>query len=88
LVVDPEQRLTVEQALAHPYLQALHELNIDDEPGHKDKFDNSFEKAATSDEMRGNKILKLAIIAKASANFKPKPLAKPQIIADKNVLFF
>lgn len=38
---DPAARITVEQALAHPYLHAYHEE--DDEPAHEQTFDFAFE---------------------------------------------
>ena len=41
LVFDPEKRMTIEQALEHPYLSELH--HIDDEPVCPEPFDFSFE---------------------------------------------
>ncbi|KAG0021504.1 Mitogen-activated protein kinase [Entomortierella chlamydospora] len=47
---DPAARITVEQALAHPYLAAYHEE--DDEPSHDQIFDFSFETTDRIDEMK------------------------------------
>lgn|SRR5690349_3524020 len=47
---DPAARITVEQALAHPYLAAYHEE--DDEPSHEKVFDFSFEVTDRIDEMK------------------------------------
>ncbi|KAG1039977.1 hypothetical protein G6F43_012392 [Rhizopus delemar] len=41
LEFDPSKRITVEEALAHPYLSAYHDE--DDEPTHSQTFDFSFE---------------------------------------------
>ncbi|KAK9720815.1 mitogen activated protein kinase [Basidiobolus ranarum] len=41
LEFDPKKRITVEEALAHPYLKAYH--NPDNEPVHDQEFDFSFE---------------------------------------------
>jgi mitogen-activated protein kinase 7 len=41
LCFDPASRITVEEALASPYLSAYHDPN--DEPGHQRPFDFSFE---------------------------------------------
>ncbi|KAF9186367.1 Mitogen-activated protein kinase [Haplosporangium sp. Z 767] len=47
---DPAARITVEQALAHPYLAAYHEE--DDEPVHEKAFDFAFEVTDRIDEMK------------------------------------
>ncbi|KAF9124641.1 Mitogen-activated protein kinase [Linnemannia schmuckeri] len=47
---DPAARITVEQALAHPYLAAYHEE--DDEPVHEKAFDFQFEVTDRIDEMK------------------------------------
>ncbi|KAF8946737.1 Mitogen-activated protein kinase, partial [Entomortierella lignicola] len=47
---DPAARITVEQALAHPYLAAYHEE--DDEPVHESTFDFSFEVTDSIPEMK------------------------------------
>ena len=47
---DPAARITVEQALAHPYLAAYHEE--DDEPVHEKTFDFQFEVTDRIDEMK------------------------------------
>ena len=42
LMFDPAQRISVEDALAHPYLESLH--NVDDEPEADNVFSFEFEK--------------------------------------------
>lgn len=46
LEFNPDKRITVEEALAHPYLKALHDPN--DEPAFDKQVDFSFEKANLS----------------------------------------
>lgn len=50
LAFDPAKRITVEQALAHPYLAAYHDE--DDEPLHTQTFDFSFEVVDSMEDMR------------------------------------
>ncbi len=50
LQFDPSLRITVEEALAHPYLESYHD--IEDEPLHDTIFDFSFESINSMDEMR------------------------------------
>lgn len=50
LAFDPALRITVEDALAHPYLEAYHD--IDDEPNHLHQFDFAFEVVETIGEMK------------------------------------
>ncbi|KAJ3091094.1 Mitogen-activated protein kinase [Quaeritorhiza haematococci] len=50
LKFDPAARITVEEALAHPYLEAYHD--IEDEPVHERAFDFGFESVESLDEMR------------------------------------
>ncbi|KAI8330629.1 MAP kinase, partial [Chlamydoabsidia padenii] len=50
LEFDPSKRITVEEALAHPYLSAYHDE--DDEPSHVQHFDFSFEVIDSIEEMR------------------------------------
>jgi len=50
LAFDPAARITVEEALAHPYLEAYHD--VEDEPSHERPFDFSFESAETIDDIR------------------------------------
>lgn len=52
---DPAARITVEQALAHPYLAAYHEE--DDEPVHDSVFDFSFESTDRIEEMKSTFLL-------------------------------
>lgn len=54
LCFDPEKRITVEEALQHPYLEPYHDPS--DEPEHPLHFDFSFEKANTAQEMLGMKM--------------------------------
>ncbi|KAG0738143.1 hypothetical protein G6F23_009900 [Rhizopus arrhizus] len=49
LEFDPSKRITVEEALAHPYLSAYHDE--DDEPTHNQTFDFSFEVADSIEDM-------------------------------------
>jgi len=55
LKFDPAERITVEEALAHPYLEAYHD--VEDEPSHKKPFDFSFEALDSIEDMR-SKFLK------------------------------
>ncbi|KAF7725928.1 Mitogen-activated protein kinase [Apophysomyces ossiformis] len=50
LEFDPSRRITVEEALAHPYLSAYHDE--DDEPSHTQTFDFSFEVVDSIEMMR------------------------------------
>ncbi|CDH55172.1 map kinase [Lichtheimia corymbifera JMRC:FSU:9682] len=50
LEFDPAKRITVEEALAHPYLSAYHD--VDDEPVHTETFDFSFEVVESIEDMR------------------------------------
>lgn len=50
LAFDPTQRLTVEDALAHPYLEAYHD--VEDEPAHERNFDFSFERVEGIEDIR------------------------------------
>ena len=52
LTFDPASRITVEESLSHPYLEAYHD--IDDEPIHSHCFDFSFESIESMDEMKRN----------------------------------
>merc|ERR1711918_158037 len=46
LVSDPTRRITVEEALVHPYLSSLHDIS--DEPTCRSTFEFDFEPRATS----------------------------------------
>jgi serine/threonine protein kinase len=50
LTFDPAARITVEEALAHPYLEAYHDS--EDEPVHDKMFDFSFESVESIEEMK------------------------------------
>jgi len=50
LKFDPAERITVEEALAHPYLEAYHD--VDDEPSHEKLFDFSFEALDSIEDMK------------------------------------
>ncbi|KAL7753807.1 mitogen activated protein kinase 2 [Sorochytrium milnesiophthora] len=50
LKFDPAARITVEDALAHPYLETYHDVN--EEPSHPQLFDFGFEVAKTIEEIR------------------------------------
>ena len=54
LEFDPAKRITVEEALAHPYLGAYHDE--DDEPSHTETFDFSFEVVDSIEDMRSTYI--------------------------------
>ncbi|KAK3847633.1 MAG: MAP kinase [Linnemannia gamsii] len=69
---DPAARITVEQALAHPYLAAYHEE--DDEPTHEKIFDFSFEVTDRIDEMKH-------LIAQEVMSFKA---SKEQALGSQN----
>ncbi|KAF9288473.1 MAP kinase [Linnemannia elongata] len=69
---DPAARITVEQALAHPYLAAYHEE--DDEPSHEKVFDFSFEVTDRIDEMK-------RLIAQEVMSFKA---SKEQALGSQN----
>jgi len=69
---DPAARITVEQALAHPYLAAYHEE--DDEPVHEKIFDFEFEVTDRIDEMK-------RLIAQEVMSFKA---SKEQALGPQN----
>jgi mitogen-activated protein kinase 7 len=51
LQFDPLDRITAENALKHPYLEAYHDP--EDEPVHPVPFDFSFELVDSIDDMKG-----------------------------------
>lgn len=55
LSFDPALRITVEEALAHPYLEAYHD--IEDEPNHTSMFDFAFESVDSIEEMKRMRLL-------------------------------
>jgi len=72
LTFNPDKRITIEEALAHPYLASLH--SEDDEPVCPRKFDFAFEdKMKTDDDMRME-------ILKEAAAYHPK---EAKAVADK-----
>ena len=50
LTFDPAARITVEEALAHPYLEAYHD--VEDEPAHDKPFDFAFESLDNIEDMK------------------------------------
>ncbi|KAI8587953.1 kinase-like domain-containing protein [Geranomyces variabilis] len=69
LTFDPAARITVEEALAHPYLEAYHDIT--DEPSHERQFDFGFETVEVVDEMK-------KMIAQEVIEFKAHKLALSQ----------
>jgi serine/threonine protein kinase len=61
LKFDPAERITCDEALAHPYLEAYHDP--DDEPTHPRMFDFSFESITEMSDLR-------VMIAKEVVDFK------------------
>ncbi|RKP37185.1 MAP kinase [Dimargaris cristalligena] len=61
LAFDPARRITIEEVLQHPYLEAYHEP--EDEPAHDHMFDFSFESAHDIDQIKH-------MIAREIAGFK------------------
>ena len=53
LKFDPATRITVEEALAHPYLENYHDEQ--DEPICSEPFDFSFEALESMDDMKGSR---------------------------------
>ncbi|KAJ3011311.1 Mitogen-activated protein kinase [Thoreauomyces humboldtii] len=70
LTFDPAARITVEEALAHPYLEAYHDIT--DEPSHERQFDFSFESMEAVEEMKKT-------IAMEVMEFKAQKLALSQV---------
>ncbi|KAI9350779.1 kinase-like domain-containing protein [Obelidium mucronatum] len=75
LKFDPDARLTIEQALAHPYLEAYHDLNH--EPSHAHIFDFGFETLDTVDEMK-NAILQEVLDFKGHFTEQQEGLPRPR----------
>ncbi|KAJ3052734.1 Mitogen-activated protein kinase [Rhizophlyctis rosea] len=71
LTFDPAARITVEEALAHPYLEAYHD--VEDEPVSERTFDFSFETVDAIDDMK-------RMIANEVLEFKAQKLALQQQI--------
>jgi len=70
LKFDPAERITVEEALAHPYLEAYHD--VEDEPSHKKPFDFSFEALDSIEDMR-------KMISQEVMEFKAVKLAQQEL---------
>jgi mitogen-activated protein kinase 1/3 len=66
LVFDPAERITVEDALAHPYLATLHDIN--DEPACSSPFDYDFELPSVSEEHIKDLIWKEALLCNSSSD--------------------
>jgi mitogen-activated protein kinase 1/3 len=64
LVFDPAKRITVEDALAHPYLATLHDIN--DEPACASPFDFDFEEPSISEEHIKDLIWKEALLCSSN----------------------
>jgi mitogen-activated protein kinase 7 len=75
---DPALRITVEEALAHPYLSAYHDE--DDEPVHHQHYDFSFESVEAKDDMK-------KLIAQEVMSFKASKQAmlQPQLSPGANL---
>ncbi|KAI9306928.1 MAP kinase [Cunninghamella echinulata] len=71
LEFDPSRRITVEEALAHPYLSAYHDE--DDEPSHVQHFDFSFEVIDSIEDMRRS-------IAQEVLSFKSGKGGEPSLV--------
>lgn len=65
LVFNPAERITVEDALAHPYLATLHDIN--DEPACSSPFDYDFELPSVSEEHIKDLIWKEALQTSSDA---------------------
>lgn len=74
LKFDPAQRININDALAHPYLAAYHD--VEDEPQHLQLFDFTFESVQETEEMR-KLIAKEIMEFKASKAEIPQPLLSP-----------
>ncbi|KAJ3118916.1 Mitogen-activated protein kinase [Phlyctochytrium bullatum] len=70
LTFDPAARITVEEALSHPYLEAYHDA--EDEPVHDKKFDFSFESVEAIEDMK-------RMIAGEVAEYKAQKAAAQQL---------
>lgn len=66
LVFDPAKRITVEDALAHPYLATLHDIN--DEPACASPFEFDFEEPSISEENIKDLIWMEALLCSANPN--------------------
>lgn len=80
LTFDPAKRITVEDALKHPYLATYHDST--DEPTHSSSLDFSFEDAKTIEEIR-----KILVSEISSWKTKEKPIEsplKPDVSARRN----
>ncbi|KAG0565296.1 hypothetical protein KC19_8G180100 [Ceratodon purpureus] len=66
LVFDPAKRITVEDALAHPYLASLHDIN--DEPACSSPFEFDFEEPSISEENIKDLIWMEALLCSSNPN--------------------
>ncbi|KAJ3109407.1 Mitogen-activated protein kinase [Phlyctochytrium planicorne] len=73
LTFDPAARITVEEALSHPYLEAYHDA--EDEPNHDKKFDFSFESVEAIEDMK-------RMIAMEVAEYKAQKAAAQQLASN------
>ncbi|KAI8149458.1 MAP kinase [Fennellomyces sp. T-0311] len=81
LEFDPAKRITVEEALAHPYLRNFH--SMEDEPVHDGTCDFSFEALDSIEDIR-REILQEVMAFKASTHGLLQPLTHPRINQRQN----
>ncbi|KAL0078906.1 hypothetical protein F4703DRAFT_1778270 [Phycomyces blakesleeanus] len=74
LTFDPAKRMTVEEALEHPYLSTYHDE--DDEPAHQHNFDFTFEILESLDDMR-SMIIREVMSFKDHKNGRSTPTLGP-----------
>ncbi|KAI8927801.1 kinase-like domain-containing protein [Entophlyctis helioformis] len=77
LKFDPAARMTVEEALAHPYLEAYHDPQ--DEPAHDHHFDFSFETVDGMEEMRKMIVDEIREYKRSQSGGSQANLARPQL---------
>ncbi|KAJ1967537.1 mitogen activated protein kinase 2 [Dimargaris xerosporica] len=77
LKFDPAQRITVEEVLQHPYLEAYHEP--EDEPSHEQMFDFSFESAKNIEDIKRMIVQEVAAFKLAQ---RPQAQRRPSVITN------
>ncbi|GME78587.1 unnamed protein product [Ambrosiozyma monospora] len=78
LTLDPDHRISVEQALEHPYLEVWRDIN--DEPVCATKFDFSFEEVNNMADMRQMIIDEV----RSFREYVRRPLEEQNIVSDNN----